>query len=243
MKQLMMRIGLFLLLVNYHMEEANAQSTQVKDSLSLQHQSLVKIAGWAAIGNLSKLENALNEGLDAGLTINELKESLVHLYAYCGFPRSIRGLQTLMNVLEHRKRKGMNDPQGKEASVIVASGTKYERGKSVLAQLTKMHSNSSVAGYAEFAPVIDVFLKEHLFADLFERDVLSYAHRELVTISLLAALGGVEPMLKGHLSIGLNVGWSKQQLLHWMKLIESTFGEKEAVAAKVVLEEILSSKN
>ena len=43
--------------------------------------------------------------------------------------------------------------------------------------------------YAEFAPVMKRFLKEHLFADIFERDVLTYDERELATVSILAAIG------------------------------------------------------
>lgn len=50
------------------------------------------------------------------------------------------------------------------------------------------------------------FLKEHLFADIFERDVLTYDERELATVSILAAIGGVEPMARSHMGICLNLG-------------------------------------
>ena len=39
------------------------------------------------------------------MTVGELKEVMVHAYAYCGFPRALRGLQTLVAVLDERKRK------------------------------------------------------------------------------------------------------------------------------------------
>ncbi|RYF54121.1 MAG: carboxymuconolactone decarboxylase, partial [Cytophagaceae bacterium] len=54
-------------------------------------QRIVVIAALTAKGDLQKLQPALSAGLDAGMTLNEIKEVLVHLYAYCGFPRSIRG--------------------------------------------------------------------------------------------------------------------------------------------------------
>lgn len=76
-----------------------------------------------------------------------------------------------------------------------------------------MPTDAPKAGYAEFAPVIERFLKEHLFADLFERDVLTYADRELATVSVVAALGeSVEPMLRGHLAICRNLGMTEEQL-------------------------------
>jgi hypothetical protein len=45
----------------------------------------------------------LNDGLNAGLSISEIKETLVQMYAYSGFPRSLNGLNTLLAVLEARK--------------------------------------------------------------------------------------------------------------------------------------------
>jgi alkylhydroperoxidase/carboxymuconolactone decarboxylase family protein YurZ len=111
-----------------------------------------------------------------------------------------------------------------------------------LGELTKAKQDGPLTGYSAFAPVIDTFLKEHLFADIFERDVLTYAQRELVTISVLSSLGGVEPMLRGHLSISINVGLTPQQLTHFISVIESTVGKEKANAAKSVLTEVLKGQ-
>lgn len=211
-------------------------------SLSGRQQSIVQIAALTANGELQALKPALNKGLDSGLTVNEIKEVLVHLYAYCGFPRSIRGLQTFMEVLNERKVNGISDKTGAEASPIPEEQPKYERGKKVLGELTKTPQDRPVSGYSAFAPAIDTFLKEHLFADIFERDVLTYAERELVTISVLSAIGGVEPMLRSHLSICLNVGLTPSQLNEFADIIKLTVGEKEAKDAKAVLNEVLKNR-
>lgn len=50
--------------------------------------------------------------------------------------------------------------------------TKYALGKKNLAELSGVPSDAPQAGYALFAPVIEKFLKEHLFADIFDRDIL-----------------------------------------------------------------------
>jgi alkylhydroperoxidase/carboxymuconolactone decarboxylase family protein YurZ len=215
---------------------------QSYEGLSVQQQNTINISALTAVGDLTNLKRSLNGGLDAGLTVNEIKETLVHLYAYCGFPRSIRGLQTFMEVIEERKTKGINDKQGNEASAINSDGSKYERGKAILGELTKAKQDGPLNGYSAFAPVIDTFLKEHLFADIFERDVLTYAQRELVTISVLSSIGGVEPMLRSHLSISLNVGLTPQQLTHFITVIESTVGKEKANAAKSVLTEVLKGQ-
>jgi 4-carboxymuconolactone decarboxylase len=210
--------------------------------LNPEEQSIVAIAALTAKGDLPMLKKQLNTGLEAGLSINQIKEVLVHLYAYCGFPRSIRGLQTFMEVLNERKAMGINDKAGADASPIPGEKPKYERGKKVLGELTKAPQDGSLTGYTAFAPVIDTFLKEHLFADIFERDILTYAERELVTISVLSALGGVEPMLKSHLAISLNVGFTPGQLNEFVGIIQSTVGEKEAKDAQAVLNEVLKNQ-
>ncbi|HCY40845.1 MAG TPA: carboxymuconolactone decarboxylase [Prolixibacteraceae bacterium] len=221
----------------------SAQNKMSPDQqLTAKQQSIIQIAALAAEGDLQALKPLLNKGLNTGLTINQIKEVLVHLYAYCGFPRSIRGLQTFMEVLNERKAKGINDVLGAEASPIPEEQPKYERGKKVLGELTKSPQDGALTGYGAFAPVIDTFLKEHLFADIFERDILTYAERELVTISVLSAIGNAEPMLRSHLSICLNVGLTPIQLTEFVEIIQSTLGEKEAKEAQKVVNEVLKNQ-
>lgn len=218
---------------------ANAQN----DMLDKKQEKIITISALTAKGDLERLKPELVAGLEAGLTVNEIKEGLVHLYAYCGFPRSIRGLQTFMTVLDERKANGINDNSGREASPINEEGSKYERGKKILGELTGAPQPDTLSGYSAFAPTIDTFLKEHLFADIFERDVLTYAQRELVTISVISAIGDAEPMLKGHLTISLNVGLTPGQLQEFVKVIKSAIGEEKASDAQKVLDEILKTRN
>ncbi len=205
-------------------------------------QSIIYIAALTAKGDLSNLKTALNTGLEAGLTINQIKEVIVHLYAYCGFPRSIRGLQTFMEVLNERKAKGINDITGAEASQINEDQSKYERGREILGKLMGTPQDGPKTGYSAFAPVMDVFLKEHLFADLFERDILTFAERELVAISVISSIGGAEPMLKSHLDICLNIGLTPEKLGHFVNTIKSAIGKKEAKDAQDVLDEVLKNR-
>jgi alkylhydroperoxidase/carboxymuconolactone decarboxylase family protein YurZ len=211
------------------------------EELTTKQKSIIPIAAYTAQGELQHLKSALNEGLDVGLTINEIKEIIVHLYAYCGFPRSIRGLQTFMEVLDERKAKGVIDETGADASPVNDKRSKYERGKENLEKLIGMPISGPQRGYAAFAPVIEIFLKEHLFSDIFERDILTFAERELVTVSVLSSVGSVEPMLRSHLSICLNVGLTPEQLREFIDILKSTIGKKEAKNAQKVLDEVLKS--
>ena len=86
--------------------------TMTNGGLNAKQNKIVTIAAFTANGDLQKLKTAMNEGLDAGLTINEIKEILVQMYAYAGFPRSLNGINTFMGVLEEREQKGIKDELG-----------------------------------------------------------------------------------------------------------------------------------
>ncbi|NMR33231.1 carboxymuconolactone decarboxylase [Chryseobacterium aquaticum] len=218
------------------------QMTGSNSELNSKEKSIIKISSYTAQGKLTELKMALSAGLDSGLTINEIKEMLVHSYAYCGFPRSIRGLQTFMEVVEERKAKGIKDNTGAEASQIADDKTKYERGKKTLGELTGTPQPDKLSGYSAFAPAIDTFLKEHLFADIFERDILSFKQRELVTISIITAIGDADPMLQSHLELSLNVGWSPEELNEFVTVITPTISTEKSTAAAKVLKEVLKNR-
>jgi alkylhydroperoxidase/carboxymuconolactone decarboxylase family protein YurZ len=218
------------------------QKTGMEKTLTSRQQSIIVISAFTAKGDLVRLKKALNAGLDAGLTVNEIKEAMIHLYAYCGFPRSIRGLQTLMAVLDERKAKGITDEAGVNASPVTDERSKYERGAETLYELTGKKWGMPESGYGAFSPEIDSFLKEHLFADIFERDILTYQERELVTVSVLSSIGGVEPMLRSHLNICLNVGITAEQLRQFAGIIKSSVGKKEGKTVNEILDKVLENK-
>lgn len=210
--------------------------------LTAREKSIISIASMTAKGDYTRLQKEISGGLQSGLTINQIKEVLVHLYAYCGFPRSIRGLQTLMQVIEERKSRGFIDIEGNDANSIQNDEGKYERGRNTLSKLTNSKQEKPTTGYGAFAPIIDTFLKEHLFADIFDRDVLTYADRELVTIAVLATIENAEPMLKSHYSICLNLGISTDKLYGFTEIIQMLLGNKAYMTSKITLDELLKKQ-
>ena len=92
-----------------------ANSALSSQELTSRQKHIIAIAAYTGRGDLHQLQPALNAALDSGLTINEIREVLVHSYAYCGFPRSLRGLQTFISVLDKRKSRGIADAPGQDA--------------------------------------------------------------------------------------------------------------------------------
>nr|WP_319493000.1 carboxymuconolactone decarboxylase family protein [uncultured Desulfobacter sp.] len=85
----------------------------MQTKLTQKQLAIIPIAAHTAGGELDKLKISLEDGLDAGLTVNEIKEILVQMYAYAGFPRSLNGIATFIAVMDDRKAKALKMKRGK----------------------------------------------------------------------------------------------------------------------------------
>lgn len=220
-------------LVNGLIAQNNIPANQV---FNTRQQSIIAISAFTARGDQAQLKEALHEGLDAGMTVNELREVIVQLYAYAGFPRSLNAIGTLQKLITERMQKGIRDLPGPASSKLVCNGTRFEQGKEILTKLT----GSTVTGAAQqFVPLIDTLLKEHLFADIFSRELLDWKTREMVTLSALASMSGTESQLGAHFQVGLRTGLTEVELKEIVAIIQTRVGDKEAAIADRVLASVL----
>ncbi len=203
------------------------------ETLTARQQAIVLIAAHAAAGDIPALNTALNQGLDAGLTVSDAKEILVQLYAYAGFPRSLNALGELMKVVEARKQRGIHDAPGR------APAKPIPKGDALLAAGTANQTRISGAPVAgplfDFAPTANEYLRTHLFGDIFERDNLDWQSRELATIGMLSALPGVEPQLRAHIRIGMNTGLTQGQLQQLAEVLATRVNADAARRAREAL--------
>lgn len=217
---------------------AKAQTTGGESSLNAKQQSIIPIAAFTAKGDTENLKVALAEGLQNGMTVNEIKEVLVQMYAYTGFPRSLTGLNTFIALLDERKAQGIHDQVGRDATPLPDDANIRELG---MANQTTIIGRPASGRVYEFAPVIDTFLKEHLFGDIFARDVLSFQERELATVSALASLPA-EAQLRSHLNCCLVVGLSEAQMKAFVSVLETKVGKTEAELAEKCLNAVLQNR-
>lgn len=218
---------------------AEAKPINNNQALGSKQKGIIPIAAFTARGDLERLKVSLNEGLDAGLTVNEIKEILVQLYAYTGFPRSLNAIGTFMGVMEERQKKGINDVTGRDANPFPANRSSVELGTDIQTKLLGKPASGAI--YA-FAPSIDQFLKGHLFGDIFGSDNLDFQSREIATIAALASMDGVNPQLQAHFNVGLNVGLTEGQLKSLNFVLSEKVGKKEADNANEVFGKVLSGR-
>lgn len=190
--------------------------------LTKRQQSLVEISALEAKGDVARLEKAIGNGLDSGLTINEIKEALSQLYAYTGFPRSLNALGVLQRVVEERISVG-NTPETGADYVMPSDFDALKTGTEVQTRLV----GGKPFDY-KFSPRADYYLKAHLFGDIFASTVLTESDREIVTLSAIATLEGCDSQLRSHVNGALNMGVSHTQLEAIPVVLEAKTGNVEA---------------
>ena len=179
--------------------------------LTAKENAIVDIGAWTARGEQDKLGAAFKAGFEAGLTLNEAKELVGQLYAYCGFPRALNAAGTLMKAQELAAKdakdakeisRGDAESQRKENEAdqpFVLGDKALEIGT---ANQTKLCGGPVKGALFDFHPQLDEYLKTHLFGDIFARDNIDWRTREIVTIAALAARPETEPQMKAHIAIG-----------------------------------------
>lgn len=214
-------------------------TTSASGTLSNKQLAIPVIAAFMASSDLPRLNQALNQGLDAGLTVSETKEILVQLYAYAEFPRSLNALGELMKVLEARKQRGIDDAQGRDPVREIPTGDALlEAG---VANQTRISGGVVKGPLFEFAPVINQYLQTHLFGDIFERDNLDWQSRELATVGALAATPGAEPQLHAHMLASLRVGLTAEQLRQVTRVLTERVDKAVADRANEALTQAVAS--
>lgn len=207
-------------------------------TLNKQQQSLSAIAALEAKGDGARLYQAIDEGLENGLTVAEIKEALGQLYAYTGFPRALNGLGQLQKVVNDRKANGKTTDEGKDDEKVVPDNfDALTEGTKVQTKLTGKPFNY------QFAPRVDYYLKAHLFGDIFAGKVLDPSTRELVTVSAIAALPGCEPQLRSHCQGALNMGLSREALADIPAVLKEKVDEASARRASEAVDLALGKQH
>jgi len=174
----------------------------MENILTSKETAVVDIGAAVARGDQTALAGALNRGFDAGITLNEAKEYIGQLYAYCGFPRALNAAATLMKTAADRKPAEGRTPNPPPAGRAIDFGT---------ANQTKLCGAPVKGSLFDFHPQLDEYLKAHLFGDIFARDNVDWRTRELLTIAALAARPETEPQMKAHIAIAKNNGVTDAQ--------------------------------
>ncbi|WP_180268501.1 carboxymuconolactone decarboxylase family protein [Sphingobacterium sp. 1.A.4] len=213
-----------------------------RETLDLKSKEIAVVAALTAMGNAQpQLKVHIIGALNTGSSINELKEVILQMSVYSGFPSSINGMNALKEVLSERQRKGIKDNLGKIANVNKVSDRK-SLGEQELSALDSLQVEKLKNTYDDFSPELVQFTLEYAYADIFSRDNLSKRHRQIATISALTALGTAQQQLKFHINAGLNIGLKEDEIKEIMLLMTVSSGFPSAINGTNALREVLAGR-
>ncbi|MVX62628.1 carboxymuconolactone decarboxylase [Clostridium chromiireducens] len=213
-----------------------------RDGLDLKSKEIAVVAALTALGNAQpQLKVHINGALNVGCTINEIKEVIIQMSGYSGFPTSINAMNALKDVINERKMEGMNDIVGDEPTNEILPSERYEVGAKELSELDNNQVKVLEEAYSDFAPDLVKFVVNS-YADIIGRNNLSKRYRQIATIAALTALGNAKPQLKFHIKAGLNIGLTIDEVKEIMLLMTVFAGFPAAINGTNTLKEVVNER-
>jgi 4-carboxymuconolactone decarboxylase len=213
-----------------------------REGLDLKSKEIAVVAALTALGNAQpQLRVHINGALNVGCTINEVKEIILQMSGYSGFPTSINAMNALKEVLNEREKQDIKDCMGDEATNEVNPMERYEVGVKELSELDNNQVEVLEKAYNEFSPDL-VKLVLNSYADIIGRNNLNKKYRQIATIAALTALGNAQPQLKFHMNAGLNVGLIADEIKEIMILMTVYAGFPSAINGTNILKEVLAER-
>jgi len=212
-----------------------------REGLDLKLKEIAVVAALTAMGNaVPQLKVHLNGALNTGSTISEVKEVILQMSVYSGFPSSINAMNALKEVLEERKINGFLDQEGKNPTKKEEDRLKL--GERELSNLDNLQIERLRNNFDEFSPELVKFTLEYGYGDIYSRDNLDYKSRQIATIAALTALGNARPQLKFHINAALNIGITQNEIKEIMLLMTIYSGFPSAINGTNALKEMLEER-
>jgi 4-carboxymuconolactone decarboxylase len=195
---------------------------------------MVILAALIAGQSLGEYKVMLRAALTVGVTPVEVKELVYQAVPYCGIAVVYDFLHATNEILE-----GLGVKLPLEGQSTTTPATRAERGLAV----QKAIFGATIDRMREAAPADQRHIQDHLagncFGDYYTRTGLDLRLRELLTFSMLLALRGCEPQLKGHIQGNLQVGNDRATLLSVVTQLLPYLGYPRALNALRCLDEVL----
>lgn len=157
---------------------------------------------------LPQLKAHVHAALNVGLTPIEIKEAVYQCAPYVGFPKTLNAMTEVNDVFKAR-----NIALPLESQQQVEEETRLDKGLAVQVDIfgdiiTKNRENSPIN-----QKHIQDYLSAFCFGDFYTRGGLDLKTRELLTLSIISALGGADHQVKAHVQGNLNVGNDKEMMI------------------------------
>lgn len=201
-----------------------------RPALNKRDRSLIVIAVLTSINQLNQLRVHVRGGINHGLSPVEIREVVIHLCAYAGFPRALDAMAVVNEVLvkmghatEDEKLSPAKKLDRLERQTLGVEGLNSISGGAYLA-----NPEEGLAALRSQLGDLGTMAAEFLFAEIWSREELSKRDRSLISVTALIALGRMEE-LDIHIPGAIHHGVSKEELKELMLMISAYVGFPFAV--------------
>lgn len=179
-------------------------------SLDDRMRELVTITVLTALSTLPQLKAHVQAGLNAGCTPVEIREAVYQCAPFIGFPKTLNAIGTMNEVFVENQIRLPLEKQG----TLDSDKARFEKGLAIQAPVYGAEIEDRYAYLpGDFAQAVPRFLTELCFGDFNTRTGMDGKTRELLTVVLLAAMGGAEVQVKSHVFGALKVGNTKEEVV------------------------------
>lgn len=177
-------------------------------NLNDKQRELISLVALATIQNEDELKLHTVAALKAGVTPVEIKEAMYQCAPYIGFPKTSVALEQVNLVF---KRQGISLPV--ENQTRVTEETRFDQGLAVQKRIFGDVIDQAHANAPQNQKHIQNYLSAFCFGDTYTRGGLDLKTRELLTLAVIASLGGCESQVKAHVKGNVSVGNDKETLI------------------------------
>ena len=178
-------------------------------SLDDKMRELITVTVLVVNQTLPQLKAHVGASLNVGCTPEEIREAVYQCAPFVGFPKTLNAIAAMNEVFSER---GISFPLPDAATV-----TEEDRVKKGLALQEALYGTEIKDRYAwlpgEFAEAVPRFLTELCFSDFMTRKGLDGKTRELLTVVMLAAMGGAEVQVRSHVEGALKAGNTAEEIV------------------------------
>ena len=195
---------------------------------------LITLVVLAANQNLDQILAHTFAALNVGATPVEIKEAVYQCAPYIGFPGTLNALNRVNDVF---KKAGI--PLPVESQKQVDEDSRFDKGLKVQKEIfgdiiDQLHKNAPAN-----LKHIQNYLSAYCFGDIYTRSGLDLKTREILTLSILVALGGCESQVKSHIAGNASVGNSRDTLILVITQCMPYVGFPRTLNALTCLNEVL----
>ena len=205
-------------------------------NLDIRTREMLTVTSLAVQQTMPQLKAHINAALNIGVTPIELRESIYQLAPFIGFPKTLNAISAMNEVFVANE---IALPL--ENAETAAEETRYERGQAIQSPI---YGNEIAERYAWLPDVffaeIPKWLTELCFADFGTRKGLDEKTRELLTVVMLAAMGGAEVQVRSHALGAIKAGNTAEEIVCAIAHALPYMGMPRAFNALNCAKEILS---